>query len=109
TVYRALGSEVTVVELAGQLIPGTDADLVKPLAARLKKQGVSVHLKTKVNEAKAQKNGIAVEFEGESIPERKRYDRVLVAVGRSPNGKKIGAEKAGVRVGERGFIDVDRQ
>ena len=109
TVYQALGSEVTVVELAAQLIPGADADLVRPLAARLKKQGVAVHLKTKVTEAKAQKNGIAVAFEGDSIPERKRYDRVLVAVGRSPNGKAIDADKAGVRVGERGFISVDAQ
>ncbi|NLG60445.1 MAG: dihydrolipoyl dehydrogenase [Gammaproteobacteria bacterium] len=109
TVYQALGSEVTVVELAGQLIPGADADLVRPLAARLKKQGVAVHLKTKVTEAKAQKNGIAVKFEGESIPERKRFDRVLVAVGRTPNGKAIDAEKAGVRVGERGYISVDAQ
>ncbi|MGY0561039.1 dihydrolipoyl dehydrogenase [Luteimonas sp. A277] len=109
TVYRALGSEVTVVELASQLIPGADKDLVKPLADRLKKQGVSVHLKTKVLQAKAEKKGITVEFEGDSIPEDKSYDRVLVAVGRSPNGGKIDAEKAGVRVGERGFINVDRQ
>ena len=109
TVYQALGSEVTVVELAAQLIPGADADLVRPLAARLKKQGVAVHLKTKVTEANAQKSGIAVTFDGDSIPERKRYDRVLVAVGRSPNGNAIDADKAGVRVGERGFISVDAQ
>ena len=109
TVYRALGSEVTVVELMDQLMPGTDRDLVKPLADRLKKQGVHVHLKTKVVEAKAQKNGIACGFEGESIPDAKLYDRVLVAVGRTPNGNKLDAGKAGVRVGERGFIDVDRQ
>ncbi len=109
TVYRALGAQVTVVELADQLMPGADKDLVKPLADRLKKQGVSVHLKTKVVEAKAGKGGIDVDFDGESIPDGKRYDRVLVAVGRTPNGKKIDAEKAGVRVGERGFIDVDRQ
>ncbi len=109
TVYRGLGSEVTVVELADQLMPGADKDLVKPLADRLKKQGVSTHLKTKVVEAKAGKKGIDVAFDGENIPEGKVYDRVLVAVGRSPNGKKIDAEKAGVRVGERGFIDVDAQ
>ncbi|HEU4812832.1 MAG TPA: dihydrolipoyl dehydrogenase [Xanthomonadaceae bacterium] len=109
TVYRALGSEVTVVELSDQLMPGADADLVKPLAARLKQQGVAVHLKTKVTEAKAQKNGIACTFEGASEPATKRYDRVLVAVGRAPNGAKLDAEKAGVRVGERGFIPVDRQ
>jgi len=109
TVYRGLGSEVTVVELADQLMPGADKDLVKPLADRLKKQGVSTHLKTKVVEARAGKKGIDVVFDGENIPEGKLYDRVLVAVGRSPNGKKIDADKAGVRVGERGFIDVDAQ
>ena len=109
TVYRALGCDVTVVELSDQLMPGADADLVRPLAARLKQQGVAVHLKTKVVEAKAQKNGISCTFEGASEPEAKRYDRVLVAVGRAPNGAKLEAEKAGVRVGERGFIPVDRQ
>jgi dihydrolipoamide dehydrogenase len=109
TVYRALGSEVTVVELMDQLMPGADRDLVKPLADRLKKQGVHVHLKTKVVEAKAQKNGIACGFEGDSLPDAKIYDRVLVAVGRVPNGGKLDAGKAGVRVGDRGYIDVDRQ
>ena len=109
TVYRALGSEVTVVDLAEQLMPGTDLDLVKPLAERLKKQGVAVHLKTKVVEAKAQKNGIACSFDGASIPETKLFDRVLVAVGRSANGGKLGADKAGVTVDERGLIAVDAQ
>ncbi|MEN1973318.1 dihydrolipoyl dehydrogenase [Luteimonas sp. MJ204] len=109
TVYRALGSEITVVELADQLMPGADKDLVKPLADRLKKQGVAIHLKTKVVEAKAQKNGISCSFEGDSIPDGKLYDRVLVAVGRVPNGNRIGAEKAGITVGERGFIEVDAQ
>jgi dihydrolipoamide dehydrogenase len=109
TVYRALGSEVTVVELLDQLMPGADLDLVKPLADRLKKQGVAVHLKTRVTEAKAQKGGISVGFDGASIPETKVFDRVLVAVGRSANGGKLAAEKAGVDVSERGFIAVDRQ
>ena len=109
TVYRGLGSEVTVVELAKQLIPGADADLVKPLADRLKKAGVKLHLGTRVVEAKAAKKGIDVAFEGESVPETKQFDRVLVAVGRSPNGARISADKAGVTVGERGFIDVDAQ
>ncbi len=109
TVYRALGAEVTVVEFMPQLIPGADADLVKPLSERLKKQGVAIHLKTKVVEAKAQKNGIACTFEGESIPDGKLFDRVLVAVGRSANGGKLDADKAGVRVGERGLIPVDAQ
>src|SRR5690606_13892699 len=80
-----------------------------PLADRLKKQGVSTHLKTKVVEAKAGKKGIEVSFDGENIPEGKLFDRVLVAVGRAPNGKKIDADKAGVRVTDRGFIEVDVQ
>ncbi|KGM53953.1 dihydrolipoamide dehydrogenase [Lysobacter arseniciresistens ZS79] len=109
TVYRALGSEVTVVEFMDQLMPGADKDLVKPLADRLKKQGVAVHLKTRVVEAKAQKSGIACKFEGDSEPETKTFDRVLVAVGRAPNGGKLDAQKAGVEVTERGFIPVDRQ
>lgn len=109
TVYRALGSEVTVVEFMSQLMPGADPDLVRPLADRLKKRGVAVHLKTKVVDAKAQKNGIACTFEGDSIPDGKLYDRVLVSVGRSANGGKLDAEKAGVRVGERGLIPVDAQ
>ena len=109
TVYRALGSEVTVVEFMPQLMPGADLDLVKPLADRLKKQGVAVHLKTKVVEAKAGKKGIEVAFEGESIPAGTLYDRVLVSVGRAPNGGKLDAGKAGVAVTERGFIEVDRQ
>jgi dihydrolipoamide dehydrogenase len=109
TVYAALGSEVTVVELAEQLMPGTDTDLVKPLQQRIAKRYKGIHLKTKVVEAKAGKKGITVTFEGESIPETKIFDRVLVSVGRSANGNKIGADKAGVEVTERGFIPVDKQ
>jgi dihydrolipoamide dehydrogenase len=109
TVYVALGSEVTVVEFMDQLIPGADADLIKPLAKRLGSRLKGVHLKTKVVEAKATKKGIEVSYEGESIPETNVFDRVLVSVGRSPNGNKIGADKAGVAVTERGFINVDTQ
>jgi len=109
TVYRSLGSQVTVVELADQLMPGADKDLVKPLAERLKKQGIGIHLKTKVVDAKAGAQGIDVSFDGASIPEATRFDRVLVAVGRAPNGRAIAAEKAGVEVTERGFIPVDAQ
>ncbi|WP_133499263.1 dihydrolipoyl dehydrogenase [Cognatilysobacter terrigena] len=109
TVYRALGSQVTVVELAPQLMPGADTDLVKPLADRLKKQGVAVHLNVKASGVEATKAGIKVTFEGEGAPQPTAYDRVLVAVGRSPNGAKIGAEAAGVQVTDRGFIPVDRQ
>jgi len=109
TVYRALGSAVTVVEFMDQLMPGADADLIRPLAAQLKKQGVATHLKTKVTAAKAQKSGVTCEFEGDSIPEKKTFDRVLVSVGRSANGNRIGADKAGVTVTERGLIPVDTQ
>ncbi len=109
TVYRALGSQVTVVELMDQLMPGADRDMVKPLADRLKKQGVAVYLKVRTAAVEAQKQGIRVSFEGESAPEPMRFDRVLVAVGRTPNGGRIGAERAGVTVGERGFIAVDRE
>ncbi|WP_115513949.1 dihydrolipoyl dehydrogenase [Xanthomonas arboricola] len=114
TVYSALGSKVTVVEFMDQLMPGADKALVKPLADRLKKQGVEVHLKTKATDVKADKSGITVSFEAAVEGEKPglqatAFDRVLVAVGRSPNGKKIGAEKAGVTITERGFIPVDRQ
>ncbi len=113
TVFRALGSAVTVVEFMDQLMPGTDADLVKPLADRLKKQGVTVHLKVKASGTEVQKKGLKVTFEpavaGGSAPEPQLFDRVLVAVGRSPNGGKLGADQAGVEVSERGFIAVDRQ
>jgi dihydrolipoamide dehydrogenase len=109
TVYLALGSEVTVVELLDQLMPGTDPDLVKPLADRLKKQGVAIHLKTKVAKVEAAKNGLTATFEGDKAPSPQLYDRVLVAVGRVPNGGKLDADKAGVDVDKRGFIAVDRQ
>jgi len=108
TVYRSLGSVVTVVELAEQLMPGADKDLVKPLADRLKKSGVAIHLNTKAAKVEAKKDGIHVGFEG-AAPEKTIFDRVLVAVGRAPNGGKIGAQLAGVNVTDRGFIPVDRQ
>ena len=109
TVYSALGSGVTVVEFMDQLIPAADADLIKPLAQRLGKRLKGIHLKTKVVTAKATKKGIEVGYEGASIPETTLFDRVLVGVGRSPNGNKIAADKAGVAVTERGFINVDSQ
>ena len=114
TVYRALGSDVTVVEFMDQLMPGADKDLVKPLADRLKKQGVAVHLKTRAASVKAGKKAVTVGFESAvegQKPELESgdYDRVLVAVGRAPNGAKIAADKAGVNVTERGFIPVDAQ
>ena len=108
-VFDALGSEVTVVELADQLMPGADIDLVKPLQTRLAKRYAGIHLKTKVTALDAQKDGLHATFEGESMPKTTVFDRVLCAVGRTPNGKKLNAEAAGVNVDARGFIAVDKQ
>jgi dihydrolipoamide dehydrogenase len=108
TVYSALGSSIDVVELKNSLIPGCDPDLVRPLKKRLDKAFNQIMLETKVTEIKAQKNGLKVSFEGKNAPQKGQiYDQVLVAVGRIPNGKLIGAERAGVHVDERGFIPVD--
>jgi dihydrolipoamide dehydrogenase len=106
TVYDALGAKVTVVELMDQLIPGCDPDLVKPLQKRIAARYEAIHLGAKVASVKAQKNGLKVEIEGVGS---QVFDRVLVAVGRQPNGGAIGAAEAGVNVDERGFIPVDRQ
>jgi dihydrolipoamide dehydrogenase len=108
-VYDALGSEVTVVELMDQLMPGADPDLVRPLQQRLSKRYAGIHLKVKVAKIEAEKGGLKASFEGENAPEPQLYDRVLVAIGRSANGNKIGADKAGVQVTDRGFIPVDKQ
>lgn len=108
-VYDALGSKVTVVELLDQLMPGADPDLVRPLQQRLSKRYGGIHLKTKVAKIEAKPEGLLATFEGEKAPEPTLYDRVLVAVGRSPNGGKVDAHKAGVAVTDRGFIPVDKQ
>ncbi len=113
-VYDGLGSEVTVVELLDQLMPGADPDLVKPLATRLSKRYAGIHLKVKVSKIEATKEGLKATFEGadpvkNQAPEPQLYDRVLVAVGRTPNGKKIDADKAGVQITDRGYIPVDKQ
>ncbi|MCW9022805.1 MAG: FAD-dependent oxidoreductase, partial [Sedimenticola sp.] len=109
TVYATLGSQIDVVELQSSLIPGCDPDLVRPLQKRLKDQFSAIMLDTKVTEIKAQKGGLKVSFEGKNAPEKSIvYDKVLVAVGRVPNGKLIGADLAGVNVDERGFIQVDQ-
>lgn len=109
TVYAALGVKVSVVELTDGLIPGCDRDLVRPLEKRIAKRYEQILVKTKVTQIKAQKSGLRVTFEGEQAPQPQLYDKVLVAVGRSPNGQRIGAAAAGVTVNERGFIPVDRQ
>jgi len=109
TVYHAFGSQISVVELMDQLIPGCDKDLVKPLHNRIKKQYENIWLKTKVASIEPLDEGLKVTFEGANAPEPTIFDRVLVAVGRRPNGKLIGAENAGLAVDEMGFIPVDRQ
>jgi dihydrolipoamide dehydrogenase len=106
-VYDALGSKVTVCELADHLMPGADRDLVKVLEKRIRGRYEAIHTKAKVTEARALKKGIKVTFEGGDTPETDTFDRVLVSVGRTPNGHAIGADAAGVRVDERGFIAVD--
>lgn len=109
-VYDALGSKITVVELMDQIIPGADKDIVKPLMTRIKGRYENIFLKTKVTAVEAQDDGLKVTFEddkGEKFSDT--FDKVLVAVGRKPNGKLIDAEKAGVAVDDRGFIAVDRQ
>ncbi|MEQ1599681.1 MAG: dihydrolipoyl dehydrogenase [Methylotenera sp.] len=110
TVYDALGSKVSVVEFMEGLITGCDRDLVRPLQKRMDKRFEAIMLSTKVTKIEAKKDGIHVSFEGEEAPkETQIYDRVLVSIGRKPNGNNIGAENAGVAVDERGFINVDKQ
>ena len=110
TVYHALGSKVTVVEMLDGLVAGADKDIVKPLHNRLKKRYENIMLETRVTAVDAQKNGLKVTFEGKNAPDKAQlFDKILVSVGRVPNGKLIGAENAGVNVDERGFIQVDSQ
>lgn len=109
TVYGALGSEVTVVEMQDRLLPGPDADLVRPLERRLRERWAALHLGTRVSRVDARSGGLHVRFEGEKAPEPRSFDRVLVAVGRRPNGDRLGADAAGLRVDERGFVPVDER
>ncbi len=109
TVYHALGSKITVVELADGLIPGADRDLIKLFERDIKRRYEKIYTGTKVTEVNAQKDGLLCRFEGGKAPAEALFDRVLVAIGRSPNGGLIDAEKAGVNVDERGFISVDHQ
>jgi dihydrolipoamide dehydrogenase len=110
TVYDALGTKVSVVEFMDGLITGCDRDLVRPLQKRMEKRFEAIMLSTKVSKIDAKPDGIHVSFEGEDAPkETQVYDRILVSIGRRPNGKNIGAENAGVTVDDRGFIAVDKQ
>jgi dihydrolipoamide dehydrogenase len=109
-VYSALGAEISVVELMDTIIPGCDKDISAPLHKRISKRYKNIFLKTKVTAVEAKKDGIWVTFEGENAPkEPQRFDQVLVAVGRKPNGQKINAQAAGIHVDEKGFIPVDNQ
>jgi len=108
-VYDALGAKVTVVEMADGLIPGADRDLVRPLAKRIEKRYEAIYVNTKVAKLESRPEGLLATFEGEVKPQQQMFNRVLMAVGRRPNGADIGAERAGVAVDERGYIAVDKQ
>jgi dihydrolipoamide dehydrogenase len=109
TVYRALGSAVSIVEMAPQLMPGTDPDLVRPLAKRLKSQCNDIFLNTRVSRVDAGSAELVAHFEGDRVPASAAFDAILVAVGRTPNGSNVGAENAGVHPNAQGFISVDHQ
>ncbi|GAB5471380.1 MAG: dihydrolipoyl dehydrogenase [Rhodospirillales bacterium] len=108
-VYDALGSKITIVELMDQIIPGADKDLVRPLHKRIEKRYEAIRLKSKVTKVEPQKRGLKVTFEGPEGESSDSFDRVLVAVGRKPNGKLLNLEAAGVAVDERGFVAADHQ
>ena len=109
TVYEALGSKITVVEMLDALIPGCDKDIIRPLQKRIKKRYENIYLGTAVTEIKATKKHLKVSFDGKKAPKTDQFDAILLSVGRQPNGLKIGAENAGVNVNQQGFIPVDDQ
>ena len=109
TIYDALGSEITIAELDEQLIPTADKDVINPLFKRIKKIYSNIFLNTKVTKMTAIKNGIKVSFEGKDAPKTDTFDKVLVSIGRSPNGHLLDAEKAGVSIDKDGFIATDKQ
>jgi dihydrolipoyl dehydrogenase len=109
TVYHALGSKVSVVEVQDQIIPGADRDLVMPLMKHISERYKAMYLSTKVTKVEASDAGLTVSFEGENAPRSGTFAKILVAVGRTPNGGALGLEAAGVTIDDRGFIPVDRQ
>ena len=109
TIYASMGCKITIVEMLDSLISECDKDIVRPLEKRIKKIYEKIYLKTGVTSVVAKKSGLEVSFEGEDVPEKDLFDAILVAVGRTSNGNKIGADKAGVNVDNRGFISVDNQ
>ena len=108
-VYHELGSRISVVELLDNLMTGADPDLVKPLHKRIARQYENIYLGTRVTGIRPEENAVVVGFSGPQAPSEDTFDRVLVAVGRHPNGKHIGADNAGINVDEQGFIPVDKQ
>lgn len=108
-VYAALGSEITVIEMLDQIIPQADTDMVRPLAAKLKKKYKAVYTSTKLTAVEAKKDSLLISLEGDKAPESIEADALLVSVGRLPNGKGIGAEDIGITVDERGFIPVNER
>ncbi|OGW27587.1 MAG: hypothetical protein A3K09_02740 [Nitrospinae bacterium RIFCSPLOWO2_12_FULL_47_7] len=109
TVYAALGSRVTVVEMLGGLLPGVDRDLVRPLQTRLSKEFDGIYLNTQVKSLTETAHGLKAQFQGEEAPNEQDFDRVLVSVGRRPNSGGIGLENTGVKLDDRGFVNVDKQ
>ena len=109
TIYASMGCKITIVEMLDSLISECDKDIVRPLEKRIKKIYEKIYLKTGVTSVVAKKSGLEVSFEGKDAPEKDLFDAILVAVGRTSNGNKIGADKAGVDVDNRGFISVDNQ
>jgi len=109
TVYEALGSKITVVEMLDALVPGCDKDIIRPLQKRITKRYENIYLSTAVTDIKATKKHLKVSFDGKKAPKSDQFDAILLSVGRRPNGLKVGAENAGVNVNEQGFIPVDDQ
>ena len=109
TVYEALGSKITVVEMLDALISECDKDIIRPLQKRITKRYEDIYLSTAVTEIKTTKKHLKVSFDGKKAPKSDQFDAILLSVGRQPNGLKIGAENAGVNVNEQGFIPVDDQ
>ncbi len=109
TMYEALGTKITIVEMMDSLVAGCDSDIVRPFHNQIKSRYENIYLSTSVTKVTAEKDHLAVNFNGKDAPEEEHFDAVLVAVGRRPNGNNIGAENAGINVDERGFIPVDHQ
>ncbi len=109
TVYDALGSKITIVEMLDSLIPGCDKDIVRPLEKRIKKRYENIYLSTAVTGIKANKKNLKVSLEGKKSPETEEFDAILVSIGRRANGLKISADNAGINVNEQGIITVDDQ